>query len=275
MLRKTDINGKLVQFAWWALAIIVFTLVVAIRIRLLGIPLERDEGEYAYAGQLILQGIPPYKLAYNMKFPGTYAAYALIMSIFGQTIHADSSRFASDQCCHDRADFLARAATDQHDGGSCCGSELCGSVCEPVRPRLGCTRDTFCDAARSRRNTAPAERTTSDGFEPSQPKQLGRLFASGLLFGIGAADEAAGRSYSFRSERSIIVWNDLHHRLCAEQNASANSDLRGGVQLFPSELLASLLWRSGRFRSVLVLDSRLRTGNMAAWCRSVRLTNFF
>jgi hypothetical protein len=88
VLRKTDINEKLVQFAWWALATIVFTLVVAIRIRLLGIPLERDEGEYAYAGQLILQGIPPYKLAYNMKFPGTYAAYALIMSIFGQTIHA-------------------------------------------------------------------------------------------------------------------------------------------------------------------------------------------
>ena len=86
MVGKTDINGKLVQFACWALATIVFALVVAIRIRLLGIPLERDEGEYAYAGQLILQGIPPYKLAYNMKFPGTYAAYALIMSIFGQTI---------------------------------------------------------------------------------------------------------------------------------------------------------------------------------------------
>src|SRR5207247_3418599 len=51
-----------------------------------GIPLERDEGEYAYAGQLMLQGIPPYKLAYNMKFPGTYGAYALIMALFGQTI---------------------------------------------------------------------------------------------------------------------------------------------------------------------------------------------
>jgi len=86
VVRKTDISGNLVQFAWWALATIVFTLVVAIRIRLLGIPLERDEGEYAYAGQLILQGIPPYKLAYNMKFPGTYAAYAVVMSIFGQTI---------------------------------------------------------------------------------------------------------------------------------------------------------------------------------------------
>src|SRR5262245_18857105 len=83
---KTDINDKFVRFAWCALATIAFALVIAIRIRLLGIPLERDEGEYAYAGQLILQGIPPYKLAYNMKFPGTYAAYAFIMSIFGQTI---------------------------------------------------------------------------------------------------------------------------------------------------------------------------------------------
>ena len=86
MVRKTDISGNLVQFAWWALATIVFALVIAIRIRLLRIPLERDEGEYAYAGQLMLKGIPPYKLAYNMKFPGTYAAYAVVMSIFGQTI---------------------------------------------------------------------------------------------------------------------------------------------------------------------------------------------
>lgn len=56
-----------------------------IRFRLRDIPLERDEGEYAYAGQLILQGIPPYKLACNMKLPGTDAAYAAMMSIFGQT----------------------------------------------------------------------------------------------------------------------------------------------------------------------------------------------
>lgn len=65
---------------------VFFGFALAIRIRLLGIPLERDEGEYAYAGQLMLQGIPPYKLAYNMKFPGVYVAYAAIMSIFGQTI---------------------------------------------------------------------------------------------------------------------------------------------------------------------------------------------
>jgi len=63
----------------------VLVVVALARLRLLNFPLERDEGEYAYAGQLILQGIPPYELAYNMKFPGTYLAYAGIMALFGQT----------------------------------------------------------------------------------------------------------------------------------------------------------------------------------------------
>jgi len=73
------------MIAWWVLFAVLIGTVVFIRLRLLGIPLERDEGEYAYAGQLMLQGIAPYQLAYNMKFPGTYAVYALIMALFGQT----------------------------------------------------------------------------------------------------------------------------------------------------------------------------------------------
>jgi hypothetical protein len=72
-------------WSWIAVAL-VLVFVGIIRIRLLPIPLERDEGEFAYMGQLMLQGIPPYLLAYNMKLPGIYAAYALVMTIFGQTI---------------------------------------------------------------------------------------------------------------------------------------------------------------------------------------------
>src|SRR6267142_1191611 len=63
----------------------VILLIAGIRFRLRDFPLERDEGEYAYAGQLILQGIPPYQLAYNMKLPGTYAAYAAMLRVFGST----------------------------------------------------------------------------------------------------------------------------------------------------------------------------------------------
>jgi 4-amino-4-deoxy-L-arabinose transferase-like glycosyltransferase len=73
------------SFRPWILVSLIILFVVVVRVRLREMPLERDEGEYAYAGQLMLQGIPPYKLAYNMKLPGTYAAYALIMAVFGQS----------------------------------------------------------------------------------------------------------------------------------------------------------------------------------------------
>jgi 4-amino-4-deoxy-L-arabinose transferase-like glycosyltransferase len=69
----------------WILVGLTLLLVFAVRVRLLSTPLERDEGEYAYAGQLLLHGVPPYREAYNMKLPGTYAAYAAIMAVFGQT----------------------------------------------------------------------------------------------------------------------------------------------------------------------------------------------
>ncbi|HEV2390913.1 MAG TPA: glycosyltransferase family 39 protein [Verrucomicrobiae bacterium] len=68
--------------------LVVLALVVFVRIRLLHTPLERDEGEYAYAGQLLLEGIPPYQDLYSMKWPGTFAAYAGIMGLFGQSIAA-------------------------------------------------------------------------------------------------------------------------------------------------------------------------------------------
>lgn len=79
-------GGRRFPFAWeYAAILLVILLLMGLRFRLRDFPLERDEGEYAYAGQLILQGIPPYQLAYNMKLPGTYAAYAAIMTVFGQT----------------------------------------------------------------------------------------------------------------------------------------------------------------------------------------------
>lgn len=64
-------------------ALVLF--VVVVRWRYLSMPLERDEGEYAYTGQLILQGVPPYREAYSMKLPGTYLGYALLEACFGQT----------------------------------------------------------------------------------------------------------------------------------------------------------------------------------------------
>lgn len=74
-----------VLIATWILSAAIVLITVYVRIRLLSTPLERDEGEFAYVGQLILRGIVPFQMAYSMKLPGIYAVYALIMAIFGQT----------------------------------------------------------------------------------------------------------------------------------------------------------------------------------------------
>ena len=71
----------------WAGLVAVILFTSAIRVRVLETPLQRDEGEYAYAGKLILEGVAPYSQAYNMKMPGTYAAYAVLMAVFGQTLN--------------------------------------------------------------------------------------------------------------------------------------------------------------------------------------------
>ena len=83
-LFPASVRVSLQSRAWLFVALaILLTLVVRVRLR--DMPLERDEGEYAYAGQLILQGVPPYKDAFNMKLPGTYVAYAASMAVFGKT----------------------------------------------------------------------------------------------------------------------------------------------------------------------------------------------
>jgi hypothetical protein len=83
---KLELPGNR-AFLW---LLLVLAIVTAVRIRLINTPLERDEGEFAYGGQLMMQGVSIYKEAYNdaLKLPGTDAAYALAMLLFGQTTAA-------------------------------------------------------------------------------------------------------------------------------------------------------------------------------------------
>ncbi len=69
----------------WVAIVAVIIAAAVIRGQLLSVPLERDEGEYAYIAQQMLKGVPPYVSAYSMKLPGIYVVYALIITVFGQT----------------------------------------------------------------------------------------------------------------------------------------------------------------------------------------------
>ena len=76
------------KYIYIAVCILTIVFVVFIRLHLSHMPLERDEGEFAYAGQLITQGIPPYQEVWNMKFPGAYYIYAASFELFGETVAA-------------------------------------------------------------------------------------------------------------------------------------------------------------------------------------------
>ena len=65
---------------------LVAALVVYVRVRYADMALERDEGEYAYAGSQILRGGFPFKDFYNMKLPGVYYCYAILYALLGKTV---------------------------------------------------------------------------------------------------------------------------------------------------------------------------------------------
>lgn len=67
---------------------LVVACALGVRWRLLDFPLERDEGEYAYNAQLLLDGVPPYRLAYaSQKLPGSYFACAAALAVWPQLPH--------------------------------------------------------------------------------------------------------------------------------------------------------------------------------------------
>jgi hypothetical protein len=243
VIQKIDSNDKLLRLAWWTLAIIVFGLVIAIRIRLLGIPLERDEGEYAYAGQLILQGIPPYKLAYNMKFPGTYAAYALIMSIFGQTIHAIHLGLLLVNVATIALIFLLGRRLIHSTAG------IAAAACYAV---LSVNPSVLGLAAHATNFAMPPvlggillllnnQRVTTS--QPSQLNQAVRLFLSGLLFGTGVLmKQPAVLFVPFGV--IYIVWKDAQRRLPFKEILERILTFGIGA-VVPIAITCLVLWAAG------------------------------
>jgi hypothetical protein len=244
VVRKTDINDGLVRFAWWTLAIFVFGLVLAIRIHLLGIPLERDEGEYAYAGQLILQGIPPYKLAYNMKFPGTYAAYGLIMSIFGQTIHAiHLGLLLINVATIALIFFVGRRLINTLAGLTAAATYAVLSVSPSVLGLAAhATNFVVLPVLGGILLLLKEQRVTASG--PTEPR-LARLFASGLLFGIGALMKQPGLLFTPLGI-IYIVWHALNRRLSLNRMVLRILIFLAGAAV-PLGITSLILWRAGVF----------------------------
>src|SRR5690349_9216061 len=62
---------------------VVLAVACLLRCGLADIPLDRDEGEYAYIGQRWLLGEVPYKGSFDQKPPGAFLCYALFQLLLG------------------------------------------------------------------------------------------------------------------------------------------------------------------------------------------------
>lgn len=79
-----DCKYKLANLRWpqWIGILGVAGLFFALRWNNFNAPMGRDEGEYAYGAQLIIQGIAPYQHAYIQKPPGIIYTYVLSNLLF-------------------------------------------------------------------------------------------------------------------------------------------------------------------------------------------------
>ncbi len=59
-----------------------------LRVPIADIPLERDEGEYAYIGERWLRGEVPYRDAFDQKPPGVFLVYGAVIRTLGRSVSA-------------------------------------------------------------------------------------------------------------------------------------------------------------------------------------------
>jgi Dolichyl-phosphate-mannose-protein mannosyltransferase len=228
-------------WVFYAALALVLAVTAFIRLHLRNFPLERDEGEYAYAGQLLLLGIPPYTLAYNMKLPGTYAAYAALMAIFGETPGGVHEGFLLVNALTVCLIFLL---------GTRLFGRLAGLVAAASYALLAVSPRVLGLAAHASHFVvlfAVAGALVLP--KAAQSKRTWRLFACGLLFGMAFLMEQQGIFFA--------VFAGLYLLIEEIRGASAGLfDLTGVAKrlaffaagvLIPFGLTCLALWRAGAF----------------------------
>lgn len=83
-------QGEMNRFEWRQILPLLFVVLVSIALRagIASIPLERDEGGYAYIAQRWLAGDIPYRDSFDQKPPGTVLVYAALFFLGGTSIEA-------------------------------------------------------------------------------------------------------------------------------------------------------------------------------------------
>jgi 4-amino-4-deoxy-L-arabinose transferase-like glycosyltransferase len=124
----------------------------------------------------MLQGVPPYQLAFNIKLPGTYTVYALIMALFGQNQSGIHLGFLFVNLGNlALLYFLARRFLDEAGVLVCCAAYVLLSLSSAVLGLQGHATNLVII------NALGGLLLLLRAREKNQP---GLMFLSGLLFGL-------------------------------------------------------------------------------------------
>lgn len=196
----------------------ILVLVAAVRIRLLNMPLERDEGEFAYGAQMLLQGLSPYKHAYDvtLKLPGTCGVYALAMALFGQTTAAVHAALILVTLATALLVFLLTRRI--------CG-EPAGLVAAATYALLSISPPSFALAAHATHFVMLPALAGIFLLQPlNERTSLKRIFSAGLLLGLAILMKQTGAAFGLFAALWVV-----HCERCSTEKSHARLFKRLGV----------------------------------------------
>jgi hypothetical protein len=228
------------QSCLWCWIAIVAVLIAAavIRGRLLAIPFERDEGEYAYIAQQMLKGVPPYESAYSMKLPGIYAVYAVILAVFGQTHTAVHLGLLIVNAATIFIIFLLAKNMFGPLAGVASGCAYAILSLTAQVNGLMANAEHFV--------VLPALAGLLLIYKTGNERRYIRLLAAGLLLGLAFIIKQHGVFFAVFGA-IYLLYCDLHHRRVQLKKAVvAQLVLAAGI-VIPFGLTCLILWKAGVF----------------------------
>jgi|WetSurMetagenome_2_1015567.scaffolds.fasta_scaffold00026_52 hypothetical protein len=222
------------------LLVVCIFVISAFRIHLLAVPLERDEGEYAYSGQLILQGIPPFSQSYNMKMPGIYLAYAVILACFGQTSAGIHTALLLINLLCSLALYLIGKRLYNSLVGCCAGAAFASMTLSSSVLGLSANAEHFVVVF-----ALFGIFVLLKAIEKESP---GLILLSGLLFGIAFLMKQHGAAF-VAFGFSFLLWNEFQRRGNRTKNVLIRGTLFCAGAAAPFAVVCLWLWSAGVFHS--------------------------
>ncbi len=236
LMRRVSRGRERPASRWWIVVVASLLFAAGVRVRLLDIPLERDEGEYAYAGQLLLQGVAPYAVAYNMKLPGMYAAFALIEAVLGETVKGIHFGFLLVNAGAIVLVFvLGRRLFGPAAGAVACASYALMSLSPGVYGT---------SAHATHFVVLPALAGFLLLLDVGESGRLGRGFASALLFGLAFLMKQQGVFFALFAW-FVFVGGRLRARPFVSRKAAADVALFAIGLAAPLAVACAALWLAG------------------------------